>query len=187
MSVNLIILFGAQDIQGGKEMEVFELPELIELSDFGGNFDTYLSAVYKIFKNDFIKNKPVFQGKRLGLKKFPLIEGKEYTFYHMTHEGNIENERLPDLRRMERIAWPRPMIDYSTHSYLKVWRNIRRGKGGTRNRILILHEKEKYLVVLEERTNYILPWTAYLIKRSHQLGKHLKEYDSYNKQKPPQK
>jgi len=42
-------------------MEVFELPELIELSDFGGNFDTYLSAVYKIFKNDFIKNKPVFQ------------------------------------------------------------------------------------------------------------------------------
>lgn len=129
-------------------MDVFELPELIELKEFDGNFYAYLEAVYDIFKNDFVKNKPVFKGKRLGLKKFSLIEGKEYTFYHMTHEGDIENNRLPDLRRMERIAWPRPMIDNSSHSYLKVWRNVRRGKGGTRNRILILHEKKNIWLYL---------------------------------------
>jgi len=166
-------------------MEVFELPELIELHEFGGNFSAYLEAVYKIFKSDFVNSKPVFQGKRLGLKKFPLIDNKEYTFYHMTHEGDIEHERIPDLRRMERIAWPRPIIDKSVHSYLKVWRNVRRGKGGTKNRILILHEAEKYLVILDERKDYILPWTAYLIKGSGQLQKHLNEYKNYQKQKPP--
>jgi hypothetical protein len=45
------------------------------------------------------------------------------------------------MRRMERIAWPRPMIDDSEHNYLKVWRNVRRCQDGTKNRILILHEK----------------------------------------------
>ena len=168
-------------------MEVFDLPELIELNDFGGDFNIFLKKVYDIFKTDFVESKPIFRGKRLGLKKYPLIDNKEYTFYHMTHEGDIENERIPDLRRMERIAWPRPIIDDSEHPYLKVWRNVRRGKGGTRNRILILHEAEKYLVILDDRKDYILPWTAYLVKGSKQLQKHLNEYKSYIMQKPPHK
>jgi hypothetical protein len=162
-------------------MEVFSLPELIELNEYGGNFGEYLDAVYQIFKEDFVDSKPVFQTKRLGLKRFPLVEGKEYTFYHMTHEGDIEHERIPDLRRMERISWPRPLIDESEHPYLKVWRNTRRGKGGTKDRILILHEKENYLVILDDRGNYILPWTAYLIRGRTQMQRHLNEYEKYKK------
>lgn len=160
-------------------MEVFELPEIIELSEFGGNFTTYLEAVYEIFKRDFVDSKPSFRGKKLGLKKFPIVEGKEYTFYHMTHEGDIENDRIPDLRRMERISWPRPMIDESEHPYLKVWRNTRRGEGGIKSRILILHESERYLVVLDERKDYILPWTAYLIRGETKFARYLKEYEAY--------
>jgi hypothetical protein len=95
--------------------------------------------------------------------------------------GNVEDERIPDMRRMERIAWPRPMIDNSEHNYLKVWRNVRRGQGGTKNRILILHELECYLVVLEDRGDYILPWTAYYLRNSKELGKKIKEYNDYLK------
>lgn len=162
-------------------MAVYSLPDIIELTEYGGNFSDYFEAVYQIFKTDFVDSKPTFEGIRLGLKRYPLVEGKEYTFYHFTHEGDIENERLPDLRRMERIAWPRPMIDNSSDRYLKVWRNIRRGKGGTKNRILILHEAERYLIILDDRGNYILPWTAFLIKGNTQLQKHIKEYDEYIK------
>ena len=162
-------------------MEVFDLPEIVELSEYGGNFSQYLEAVYEIFKAHFVDSKPTFQGKKLGLKKFPLVEGKEYTFYHMTHEGDIENDRTPDLRRMERIGWPRPMIDNSEHPYLKVWRNTRRGRGGTKNRILILHEQERYLVVLDDRKDYILPWTAYLIRGNTEMSKKMKEYETYKK------
>lgn len=162
-------------------MEEYKLPNIIKLEDFGGRFNDFLEAVYDIFKVDFVFSKPVFRGKILNLKRFPIVDGKEYTFYHMTHEGDNENERIPDLRRMERIAWPRPLIDNSLHPYIKVWRNIRRGKGGTKKRILILHEIEKYIVILDDRKDYILPWTAFLIKGSSQLSSYLKEYENYTK------
>lgn len=162
-------------------MDVFELDEIIELNEFGGDFNEYLEAVYEIFKEDFVDTKPTFRGKRLGLKKHPIVMNKEYTFYHMTHDGDIEHDRTPDLRRMERISWPRPMIDDSEHQYLRVWRNVRRGRGGTRNRILILHEEERFLVVLDDRGEFILPWTSYLIKGSRQMSKKIKEYEEFIK------
>jgi hypothetical protein len=162
-------------------MAVYELPDIIELNDYKGDFNAFLDAVYEVFRRDFVDSKPVFRGKKLGLKRYPLISGREYTFYHMTHEGDVENNRVPDLRRMERIAWPSPMINDSAHPYLKVWRNTRRGEGGTKERILILHEKEKYLVVLDDRKDYILPWTAYLLKGERDLKKKIKEYETYKK------
>ena len=93
--------------------EYLELPELIELSQFGGNFAQYLEAVYEIFKNEFVLRRPSFRGIRLGLKKHPMYNNKEATFWHMTSEGEDEQNRLPDLRRLERIKWPSFMIDNS--------------------------------------------------------------------------
>lgn len=159
------------------DTEIMELPQLVLLEDFGGNFTEYIHAVYEFFKRDFIDSHPIYRGKRLGLKKHPLVEGKPYTFYHMTHSGDIENERILDLSRMERIRFPRPMIDNSLHPYLKVWENTRKNK----KRILIWHENENYLVVLENREEYILPWTAYLVKQNHRKVKLYSEYDNYIK------
>lgn len=166
---------------GAIKMEEFELPEILELIDFGGDFNSFLNAVYTIFNEDFVRSKPTFEGRRLGLKRHPIVDGREYTFYHMTHHGRTEDDRTPDLRRMERISWPRPMIDDSTHAHLKVWRNVRRGNGGRKNRILILHEEEKYLVVLDDRGDYILPWTAYYLTNNHKMQKHLREYEAYRR------
>ncbi len=157
--------------------KTFELPNLILLEDYRGNIQTYFEEVYNVFNKDFVRSKPTFQGVRLGLKKYPIIEGKEYTFYHMTHSGDIENDREPDLRRMERIPFPRPIIDNSVHIDLKVWKNQR----GTETRILIWHEKEEYLVILAQRKDYILPWTAYLVLQKHRKEKLMKEYSDYLK------
>ncbi|MBN7816855.1 hypothetical protein [Algoriphagus pacificus] len=159
-----------------------ELPEIITLNEYGGDFTSYLEAVYAIFKRDFIDSSPRYEGKRLALKKHPYIEGKEYTFYHFTHDGDIETDRLPNLRRLERMPFPRPLIDNSTHPYLKVWRN----KRGNKERILIYHEAEAYLVVLEDRGDYILPWTAYLVEYSNRQKKLIDEYEAYIKAKTAQ-
>jgi hypothetical protein len=158
-------------------MEKLKLPDLIELIHFGGDFNKYNAAVYGVFKEDFVINKPAFEGKKLRLKAHPYIDGKEYTYYHFTHSGDIENDRVPDMRRMERIGFPKPMIDFSKCEELKVWRN----KRGTKERILILHEVEKYLVVLEDRKGYILPWTAYYLEHSYRIRRLLKEYEAYIK------
>lgn len=157
----------------------FELPDIIELSQYGGDFNKYLEAIYSLFKRDFIDSKPVYRGMRLGLKRYPLSQGKEATFWHMTSEGDNEETRNPDIRRLERIQWPAPMINGSEHPYLKVWENTR----GDKSNILIFHEKENYLVVLRKAKDYILPWTAYLIEYKSRKQKFLKEYETYIKSK----
>jgi hypothetical protein len=159
--------------------EYFNLPNLIELDEFNGDFLKYLEAVYECFKRDFIINRPIFRGVRLGLKKYPLFQEKEATFWHMTSEGEDEANREPALRRMERISWPAAMINKSEHPYLKVWENTRANK----TNILIFHEEENYLVVLRKAKDYILPWTAYLIEYKSRKEKLLKEYEVYIKSK----
>lgn len=79
-----------------EENNVFELPDLILLEHYGGNFNNFLNAAYELFKADFINKKPIFRGIRLGLKKHPIYEGKEATFWHLTSEGDDEENRIPD-------------------------------------------------------------------------------------------
>jgi len=87
----------------------------------------FIEAAYQIFKRDFVTTRPIFEGKPLRLNKFPLVAGREYTFYHLTQEGNDEDNREFSINRAECIPFPRPMIDNVNHPYLKVWTNIRKG------------------------------------------------------------
>lgn len=157
-----------------------DLPPKIFLTEFAGIFSDYFEAVYSIFKKDFVESKPIFEGKKLALKKNPLIDGKEYTFYHFTHSGNIENDRKPDLRRMERIRWAKPVIEKCHNFKLKVWPQKRKGK----DRICIWLQLENdfdYIVILDVRKNYILPWTAFVLEFEHEKRKKQKEYENYLK------
>ncbi|MHA8774659.1 hypothetical protein ACYA94_16530, partial [Klebsiella pneumoniae] len=92
-------------------MNPFPLPLLVLLEDYSGVWNDYFEVVYKIFYQDFVLTKPVFRKKRLGLKRHPEYEGKSATFWHMVSTGDQEEERIPDIRRCERIAWPKPIID----------------------------------------------------------------------------
>jgi hypothetical protein len=151
------------------------LPPLVLFSDFDGDWERYLDALYAWFKLDFIDSKPAFEGRRLGLKRHPMTLGKEATFWHMIQEGKVEDERIPDFRRCERIRWPKPIIERNSDPLIKVWRN----KRGREERVCLWLEQENYLVILADRGEYILPWTAYLVERPHQQRKLQKEYEGY--------
>jgi hypothetical protein len=151
------------------------LPPLVPFSDFGGSWDAYVDAIYTLFTQDFINNKPVFQGRRLGLKRYPMTHGKEATFWHMIQEGDIEEERTPDLRRCERIRWPKPVIEHDNDPAIKIWRN----KRGREERVCLWFAQENYLVILADRGEYILPWTAYLVEQPHRQRKLMREYEEY--------
>lgn len=151
------------------------LPPLVFFSDYGGDWHAYLDAIYDWFKQDFIDGKPVFQGRRLGLKRHPMTHGKEATFWHMIQEGDIEEDRTPDFRRCERIRWPRPIIEHDGNPVIKVWRNQR----GREERVCLWLEQENYLVILADRGEYILPWTAYLVEQPHRQRKLQREYEEY--------
>lgn len=153
----------------------WSLPEIITLDSFGGDWERFFVAIYECFRRDFVYSRPVYKGQRLGLKSHPVIEGKEATFWHLISDGETEAERLPDLRRCERICWPRYIIENLNDPSVKVWENVRSGK----KRTLLWVEDAEYLVVIAERTGYALIWTAYTVTRNNQKAKLRREYEAF--------
>jgi hypothetical protein len=153
------------------------LPELLTLNFFGGDWERYFAVLYSCFKRDFVDSKPLYKGTRLGLKKHPIIQGKEATFWHLISEGKVEEDRVPDMRRCERICWARPIIEHCDDGAVKTWENVRDGG----KRILLWLEEFEYLVILSERNGYTLIWTAFTVTRSHQKAKLQREYEAFHR------
>ena len=118
----------------------------------------YEKMIYNIFIGDFITDVPQFKGKDIRIREYPRIDGKEESFYHVTCKDYFKTmERNPDLRRCERIRWVRAFIEnYNCNPKLcedcegvKAWCETYKG----RRRIHFLLEEEKYMVVIEKRTN----------------------------------
>lgn len=82
--------------------------------------ETY-DELYAIFKRDFKDSPALYEGNSVWF--FPDMDsGKEVVFWHMTSRTDKETgERLPDLRRSERLPWARPMIDHSNQPEVLAW------------------------------------------------------------------
>lgn len=158
-------------------LECKQIPPLVTLQEYNGDYFTYEEAIYALFTKDFVDARPIFKGKALGLKRHPLFKGREATFWHIISEGSKENERTPDLRRYERILWPKVIIEIcsSTCKEIKIWKNRRKGE----TRILLWCERIEYLVILADRGSYILFWTSYPVFEEHIKRKLRKEYYEY--------
>lgn len=148
------------------------LPALVTLEQHGGDWPAYLEAVHRLFVRDFVASKPCFPGKRVALKRYPDPDGRGATFWHMVSEGKVETDRTPDLRRCERIGWPRPLIEelaavLAGAGRVRCWCEDRKGA----KRIIIAVADFSYVLVLDDRGDYVLPWTAYAVEREHQRQK----------------
>jgi hypothetical protein len=155
------------------------LPKLITLSNYDGKWQSYLSAIYDVFLNDFVRSKPFYPGKRFALKRYPMAFGKEATFWHLIQAGENEDDRVPDLSRCERIRWPRPIIEALQTDKVRVWRTIR----GRNHRIVIATNDFSYVVILDDREDYILLWTAYCVDQDHRRKKMEREFEEWMKSK----
>lgn len=140
---------------------------------FQGEWQTYCNILYAIFTHDFMETPPAFEGLTVSAIRAPMYEGKSGSFWHLISQGDVEEERLPDLRRCERIRWPRAIIDHADD--VKVWRNTRKNK----IHVCLWLKEENYLVVLGQRNGYFILRTAYLIENEHQQRKLQKEYEAY--------
>jgi hypothetical protein len=157
------------------------LPSLILLDSYSGNWDSYSAEIYRHFVSDFVNTKPSLPNKRVALKRNPKQEGREATFWHMITEGEDEASRKPDITRCERIKWPKPTMESFDDmkpvvgSRIKWWRN----KRGLSNRIVLSLDDFSYVVIVDERDDFVLPWTHYLVKQKHRRAKLRKEFESY--------
>lgn len=138
------------------------------------------AAAWAVFQRDFASS-PAFRTERVNINRQPhrARTDRFHTYWHAVTEGQPEESRVnPELERLERLPWARPVIENEAcpHSSIKVWSNRR----GDSTHVCIYFDRINYLVVLKQlRTNYLLK-TTYSPKsrRRHQL---LKEYASWKK------
>lgn len=157
------------------------LPAIISMDDYGGNYSKYIDAIYDVFRNDFLVHRARFGGKVIRMKFHPLINDRAYTFYHMTHKGDVETERIPDLRRCERVAWARPAVEETQSLGLRFWEQTR---NGSHRRICIWLDADNgdnYYVIIEVRAEYILLWTAFYGDYPHAIRKKEAEYNEWKR------
>ena len=157
---------------------------------FTGDWDKFLAEVYAVFERDFKRSRPTFEDRQV-IHSTTLEYGKEATFWHLTSTYDRgEKERIPDLRRCERISWPRPIIENHTETVISVWKNVRKSRNSkaykAHTRVLLWFEDLDYLLVLEEWKQVMILVTAYLTDYPHTCRKLRKEREQFLKmQKPP--
>lgn len=160
------------------------LPGLVQIAEYGGNWERYLESIYQIFRKDFIESQPVFRGSRVLAINPKRAQGKEATFWHIISEGKDEEERNPDFERCKRIRWPRSIIEKGyTEPILKIWESSR----GRESRVLIrlTFADNDYLVVLIHHAGKVFLLTAYLVTWASQKRKLQKEYEAFKADAAP--
>lgn len=148
------------------------LPPFVSLTECMGNAEQYIDVLYSYFYQDFVSQRPSFLSYNVGLKKYPLNYGKEATFWHFISSGPVEEDRYPDMRRCERIRWPRPMIEAVPGEKVHCWYNERNGE----QRAVISLLDFSYIVIMAVRDWGVIPWTAYFVEERHRRRKLEREF-----------
>lgn len=141
------------------------LPELI--THDGGEWEPYLESVYLRFRQDFVPCRSTCLGRRIGINR-RLVNSKEWTFWHLVQEGRVEDDRVPDFRRCERIAWPLAIMGAAGTERVVYWEKQVTGDP----RLLIALPDFSYVVVAGTRNaGYCHLITAYCVTGERRRGK----------------
>lgn len=165
------------------------LPELVDMEDFP-DWMAYEDELYRIFRKTIVEGCPTFGGLPVRIRRHPMEFGREEAFWHVTCQDYAkEGQRLPDIRRCERIRWVRAFIDNCECrkpvcvecNGMLIWSAPYRST----RRVKILLEEERYVVILEPRREYVLLITAYYVDHDHSLRKLVKEYEGEKQRRAP--
>ena len=150
-------------------------PPLIYFEEFDGNWDAYERKLHQIFLDEIANAGLEFRGVAVNCRRFPETAGRWALFWHLIQEGRVEDERLPDIRRCERLRWIGWIITNATnHPEIDEWRNRRKKTCNT-----LLWYREEYLVVLAQRRNYWLLKTAYYTNQPRRIARLRLERDKF--------
>ena len=148
------------------------------MEDHQGDWAYYIEAVYAVFRRDFISSHPRFETSPVVCNTIQE-DARETTFWHLVQrECRATGDRIPDLRRCERIPWPRPTIEHAVDPAVSTWQTTRLRKSGAPEvRVLLWIEHLDYLVVLAKKKSVMILVTAYCTDVEHQRRKLRKERD----------
>lgn len=152
-----------------------EPPELLPIE---GDWQSYEETIYEAFLESFVRPDVTFRGSNVTAPYRPESRGKHFSFWHVIseapHPGNRnEDERIPDLRRCERIRWITWAIENadSGKEGISWWENQR----GRDTNVVIWAEQWDFAVILGKRRDYYVLKTAYANLRSSRIRAFAKE------------
>jgi len=160
------------------------LEPLARLEDFNGDAEAYITHLFSIFTRDFVNTVPTFKGKPILYDK-TNDNGKPRAFIHITTEENLQTgQRELCLRRCERIAWIKSVIENADDPTILVWEKDQKTSKRTARRTFLFLEDEDFLVILQEIKwgHYLI--TAIYVDNPNQKRKHKRAYDAYKKANP---
>ncbi|WP_319370587.1 hypothetical protein [uncultured Ilyobacter sp.] len=161
---------------------------------------------YSKYRIEVLDKILIFNSKKIVSKKFPLVDNKCGTFFHIItrnaedKRGNLTqlpchktlcnhkctyyftyNPLINDPKEKRSICPHRLdnsviLKNFFTQSHLKVWSKNIGTVKGRRNRVLFLDDIKNYLIILDERSTYYMLWTGYPIETNDRMNKFLREY-----------
>ena len=162
-----------------------ELPDWLEritkLEDFEGDPEKYIEHLHSLFERDFVTAPAQFRGEKV-LFDGGDDNGKPRAFVHITtEEDRATQQRNLCLRRCERIAWIKAIIEHCDDPAVLVWEKEHFGHQRISNRIYLFLECDNFLVILEQLRKGHFMVTAIYVDNPHQKRKHLKDYENFKK------
>ena len=192
--------------------EIEWLPDLMLQDDYDG-FQDYLRAAYDAFASDFITSTPILAGREVRSKRHEALKTSggvvithgtdtmAYTAAALSYliqnsnkpivvtgsqgpgEDISEENRTPKIALIERIRWPRPIIEHvALDERVLAWTEVYRGRG-TKRRAHLFLEDEGYVVVLDPRgkdekgvPKYYLLWTTFLVDSERRHREMIRRY-----------
>jgi hypothetical protein len=146
------------------------------LLPFDGNWEAYEDQLYNIFITQLARGGLTFRGQPVSCRRMPETEGRWAAFWHLIQAGPIEDDRLPDLRRCERLKWVRYIIEaWNVDPKIEWWENQR----GTETNVLLWYD-EQYLVILARRDGYWLLKSAYETNQANRVRTLRAERDRFH-------
>ncbi len=137
------------------------LPPLLLFADFSADWFAFNDAAYDIFIRDVKDRELLYEGRKI-IWDARLSKGKDEGFWHITTVIDAaNNERIPDIRRTEKIAWLRPVIENATNPLISIWKQVHPKGKSNEIRVYIWLESLEYLVVLAERKDHYFLVTAF--------------------------
>ena len=151
-------------------------PDLLSFNDYGGDWPAYETELNRVFMAEIARGRLTFREEKVSCRRHDEVAGRWASYWHLVQEGKIEKDRLPDLRRCERLRWVPWVIQNGVqHPEIHEWQNTRKTEVNP-----LLWYREEYLVILGRRNGYWLLRSAYCTEQSGRIRQLRRERNTFN-------
>lgn len=154
------------------------VPNTIKFESFGGTEDDYLTHLYGIMWHDFYTVGVTFMGKPVHLEKYPMFNGREYTFDHITRPKRPDQSvQIVDYYRCKKIPWISSILNAAPTPDLKCWSFQDKYRGKWTTRVIVWDEGNRFFIVLHDAGRLFYLITAFTKGSDRDIRKLNEQYN----------